>query len=111
MSIIFYLSSQTGPGGPEWQAVVFHIGAYSLLASLLWRGLRGTTEMSRLSAGFIVVTLTMLYGISDEWHQSFTPGRMPDPYDVMVDTVSAVGAVLVLIVISTRLRKDAQIES
>ncbi len=111
MSIIFYLSSQTGPGGPEWQAVVFHIVAYSLLASLLWLGLRGTTEVSRLSAGFIVVTLTMLYGISDEWHQSFTPGRMADPYDVMVDTVSAVGAVLVLIVISTRLRKDAQIES
>ena len=102
MSVIFYLSSQTGPGGPEWQAVVFHIVAYSLLASLYWLGLRGTTDTPKLYAVLIVIVLATLYGISDEWHQSFTPGRRPDPYDVMVDAAAAAGAALALAAISNR---------
>ncbi len=108
MSAIFYLSSQTGPGGPEWQAVVFHIVAYALLASLYWLGLRGTTDTPTLYAVLIVVALATLYGISDEWHQSFTPGRMPDPFDVMVDAAGAAGAALMLALISKRSPKTTE---
>lgn len=30
-----------------------------------------------------------LYGISDEWHQSFVPQRSPDPLDWVADTLGA----------------------
>ncbi len=36
---------------------------------------------------FIAVCFVVLYGMSDEYHQSFTPGRSTDPYDLLADTV------------------------
>jgi VanZ family protein len=30
-------------------------------------------------------TLVFLYALSDEWHQSFTPGRTPKWYDIAYD--------------------------
>jgi VanZ family protein len=29
--------------------------------------------------------ISLLYAISDEWHQSFVEGRKADPLDVLVD--------------------------
>lgn len=40
-------------------------------------------------AAWIAVLLTSFFGISDEWHQSFTPGRRPAIDDWAVDTASA----------------------
>jgi VanZ family protein len=43
------------------------------------------------------VVLSTLYGVSDEWHQSFVPGRSPDVLDVAADAVgSTIGALAVL---------------
>jgi VanZ family protein len=33
--------------------------------------------------------LSFLYGLSDEVHQMFTPGRSPDILDVVADTAGA----------------------
>ncbi|SHE23773.1 hypothetical protein BPUTEOMOX_1817 [methanotrophic endosymbiont of Bathymodiolus puteoserpentis (Logatchev)] len=33
---------------------------------------------------------TSLYGASDEWHQSFVPGRMSDTQDWLADTLGGV---------------------
>jgi VanZ family protein len=42
------------------------------------------------------VAIALLYGITDEWHQSYVPGRSPDVRDVVADTVGAVLAMLVV---------------
>jgi VanZ family protein len=51
--------------------------------------------MKRTSA-VLAVILVFLFGISDEYHQSFTPGREPRFRDVLIDTAGAVLAILAL---------------
>lgn len=34
----------------------------------------------------LAVLITALYGLSDEYHQMFTPGRSSDPLDLLADT-------------------------
>jgi len=64
-----------------------HFIAYGLLGTLIlrtkWVLGRGTRGM------FIAVSVASLYGISDEWHQSFVPGRYPDVVDWIADTLGA----------------------
>ena len=49
----------------------------------------------------ISILVGLVYAISDEIHQGFTPGRTPSPIDVGIDTCGVMfGIVLVLIAIS-----------
>jgi len=45
------------------------------------------------------VLFAMLYGITDEIHQMFTPGRHPDIRDVAADTLGAAAAVGLILVL------------
>lgn len=48
----------------------------------------------------------ILYGASDEWHQSFVPARSAEWHDVMVDAIGVViGALLALCVIRVLQRR------
>jgi VanZ family protein len=44
----------------------------------------------------IAVAIASAYGITDEFHQSFVPGRVPDIADWAVDTAGALTAALLL---------------
>lgn len=64
------------------------------------------SALTMRSAGPAVL-LAMLYGITDEIHQMFTPGRHPDVRDVVADTLgaaAAVGVILLLRVVVGRRR-------
>ncbi len=37
----------------------------------------------------IAIVLATLYGVSDEFHQLFVPGRSADRYDVLADCIGA----------------------
>ncbi|NOY54080.1 MAG: VanZ family protein [Deltaproteobacteria bacterium] len=41
-----------------------------------------------------VILIVVLYGISDEWHQSFVPGRSVEALDVFADALGGVSAVI-----------------
>ena len=93
---IWWLSSQSfsSGGGPWWGFVgnSFHFALFGLLALLLLESCRRAGGWSRAALlGVLIVTVS--YGIIDEWHQSFTPGRSPDPADVCVDLLGAVAAI------------------
>ncbi|MBE0435524.1 MAG: VanZ family protein, partial [Methylomicrobium sp.] len=45
-----------------------------------------------------------LYGISDEWHQSFVDGRSSDVYDWIADTIGAAIALFILYQFTSRSR-------
>ncbi len=100
MGLIFYLSAQPDlPGPPEpWLAELFsniaHFGVYAALAYWWWRALSRGKKLDRASLGLAFV-VSVLYGISDEYHQSFVPGRDPSPLDVLVDAAGAATALWV----------------
>jgi VanZ family protein len=67
---------------------VAHFAVYGLLASLVCRLGRGW----RAAAGGVLVVSA--FGVTDEWHQRFVPGRTCDVKDWMADTGGAVLAVV-----------------
>jgi len=51
----------------------------------------------------IAVTLGAAYGIVDEYHQSFVPGRTADPIDAAVNVLGVLVAVALLMYVQRRL--------
>jgi VanZ family protein len=50
---------------------------------------RGRLSGVTWTAGLAAIVLATMYGVSDEFHQSFVPGRSPDRFDVVADCVGA----------------------
>ena len=65
-----------------------HLGEYAVLSFLLLRALNDGRSVTRRE---IVITLIVaaVYGLSDEWHQTFVPGRNGELWTVGLDTVGA----------------------
>jgi VanZ family protein len=100
MALIFVLSAQSQLPTPEQRWVDFvleksaHFIEYAVLAALILRAL-DPPRTQRRHAFCAVIVITWLFALSDEFHQSFVPGREADWSDVMVDWVGAtIGASL-----------------
>ena len=93
MGLIFWLSSlhtlpKTAPGIGDIQNVLGHFGAYGILAALAFWALTPYLRSTRTRA-LTTMLVVLAYGISDEFHQSFVPGRSPDLKDILVDMMGA----------------------
>jgi VanZ family protein len=91
-AIIFTLSSISQlPSLPEVVSDKgVHGGLYAGFALVILRALaRGRWERVRFLTAFLAVVLAVLYGVSDEVHQSFVPGRTADAADVAADASGA----------------------
>jgi VanZ family protein len=95
MAMLFGLSSlstlPSPPGGFSFYDV--HIAAYAGLGALTARAMaKGTRDVTwRAVLGAIVIST--VYGVSDEFHQRFVPGRSFDVLDMAADALgSVVGA-------------------
>jgi VanZ family protein len=98
LAVIFYLSSRPPGDGadiPHFDKVL-HLVEYGILGGLCARAaaiLRLVAPDSQTIA--LCAALCSLYGASDEFHQSFTPGRVVDVWDWAVDTLGGgLGAAL-----------------
>lgn len=65
-----------------------HLGVYGVLGALAARGLAGVGHGPR-RAFWVALAAAGLFGAVDEWHQSFVPGREPDPRDWAADAAGA----------------------
>lgn len=98
MALIFVASSSSDPPAPPHVSdKLLHLGAYAGLAVTIGRALLGGLSR-RLSwrAAIATLTITTAYGVTDELHQMFVPGRSPDVYDVAADAAGAVAGVIAL---------------
>jgi VanZ family protein len=92
MAMLFTLSSfSTLPSPPRgFSFYDVHIAAYAGLAVVTVRalahGLRDVTWTA--VAGAIVIST--LYGVSDEYHQLFVPGRTFEYADIAADAIGSV---------------------
>ena len=73
---------------------IVHVGEYALLCLLWWRALRTVTSEQRALA--LAVLVSVLYAVSDEYHQSLVPGRNGSPLDVAIDAAGAAATALVV---------------
>ena len=97
MVLIFVVSSLSSPPDPPGPDVSAHALAYAALGVLILRGLANARWQDvTFGLAAAAVGLTALYGLSDEIHQRFVPGRVADVRDLIADTIGAlVGVVLV----------------
>lgn len=88
MAVIFAFSSQHGSGHlPESEILLRklgHVTGYFVLTILLLRALHRAEVAAAMP---IAIGAALAYSISDEWHQSFVPGRTATPVDVGIDGI------------------------
>jgi VanZ family protein len=110
---IFVLSSFPGSAYPATTIVhadkAVHCVLYGTLAALCARGLARSRPSSLLAVWLAAAALATVYGMTDEFHQRFVPGRNSDWADVLADAVGAglgAGATVLLLRRQRRPRSD-----
>lgn len=106
MAAIFYFSAQTGddlnsllPFFQRWFPAMAgfdwgHFAAYFVLGlAFVWALTERPPGVKTMLAA---VLLSLLYGVTDEYHQRFVEGRMPDWKDLRNDGIGASAAMLLL---------------
>ena len=114
MAAIWFVSGTPSPPRLPGSVsdVTAHFLAYGALGAAMLRGVSGA-EWARVGVGgaLLAAALGAAYGVTDEFHQSFVPGRTPELRDVAADALgSAAGAGLVWawsIVLAVRARRHA----
>ena len=97
MGLIFFLSAQpdldSGLGTVDLiLRKLAHMTEYALLTVLWAWALRPVTRLNIAIAAVIAV----LYAASDEYHQTFVPGRAGTIVDVLIDSVGVAIAIALL---------------
>lgn len=92
MAVIFAASSRSLPTYvavlPDWST---HSAAFAALSILCCRALAGGLGAAlRRGDALLAVVFSVAYGVTDEYHQSFVPGRDATAWDVAKDTVGAI---------------------
>ncbi|MEJ2635183.1 MAG: VanZ family protein [Calditrichia bacterium] len=99
--LIFALSSIPNLAGPDlgfrMQDKFYHFTFYGFYGILLALAFYNQNRFPALRRYFLVFTILfgMIYGLSDEIHQYFVPGRQMDFFDLLADSSGvAFGAVI-----------------
>lgn len=71
-----------------------HFTEYAILSLLIWRGWKGYFRV--IPPWWAPVLGCFLYACTDEFHQSFVPGRGAAFTDVLIDTSGALVAMVLL---------------
>jgi VanZ family protein len=98
MFVIFLFSGQ--PHSAAVTGVVFgqfnlpvrklaHASEYAILFLLSRRAFRASEGKSTRLKSLKAIVLCLFYALSDEWHQSFVPGRSASLNDVAIDISGA----------------------
>jgi hypothetical protein len=101
MGVLYWLSSLPGtllPDDPRLYALFYwispsvqntlHVPAYLVLA-WAWCWALGAWLRAPVARGIGAFAIASAYGVFDEWHQSFVPGRYASLTDVALDVAGA----------------------
>jgi VanZ family protein len=96
MGVIFALSAMPSLASPLEPFHDFilrklaHMAEYAVLTGLLFRALR--IHIARKTQVLLIAVLVaILYAFSDEWHQTFVPGREGSLRDIGIDALGIAG--------------------
>ena len=86
-----------------------HFLGYGLLGALVLRAIaRGRWDGLTPGAAALAWVLCAVYGVTDEWHQHFVPGRSPTVDDWIADALGAATAIAGLLAISAVRRRRSR---
>lgn len=105
-AVLYYLSAQPGIDVQPLftgQDKVFHTGAYGVLGFLILGAMKPATRDYSHKQMLLAAGLAGVYGILDEFHQYFVPGRSSDPLDVLADASGGILGVVLMVALTRRL--------
>lgn len=108
---IFAASSTPYPLGvqglPPFVDKVIHAAVFGGFSLVVWMALRYSAPLvSAVRLSLLALLIAALYGLSDEIHQSFVPGRMMDGLDLLADAIGAGLAQAMIVMRSAANRPD-----
>jgi VanZ family protein len=94
IALVFYLSAQSSlpmlsGRFDSLESFAGHFLEYAVLALLLRWALDG---LGVARAALWAFVFAVAYGLTDEFHQHFVPGRHMDPVDLLTDAIGAAAA-------------------
>ena len=98
--VIFYMSSLSSlpEDMPSFWGFdkIIHFIEYYIFGYLIFRCFAGrkSSPLQERQAILLTIGIGVFYSISDEWHQSFVPGRDPSVWDVFSDALGVAFAAL-----------------
>jgi len=111
MALIFYLSSFHKLQASEvgWQDFIFrktaHFTEYFILFVLFFRANSTTFKIKPKSIILWSLALTILYALSDEYHQTFVSGRTGKIFDISIDAIGAAAGAVSIKILPERISK------
>lgn len=84
-AVLFYLSSQPGAQLPTLFGFNDKVGHFLLYATLGAALGYGRVRTPGAVGHWMLLAIGLLYGVSDEFHQAFVPGRTPSLLDLVAD--------------------------
>lgn len=101
MATIWWLSDrETLPTPPGLTSEIWsyagHVGMFGLLALTVWWALGMNSRLLNRERDWYAIGIATAYGVLDEFHQSFVPGRDTSALDVLADFIGATLAVMII---------------
>ena len=94
---IFYFSTLTGgtgtAAGGNWPGRIYHFSVFFLLTFFLFIFIKGKKKINSKYI-FIVLLFAFLFGVLDEIHQIFVPGRDASFRDIFTNSLGMFCAIL-----------------
>lgn len=101
--VIFYFSNQPNLHAgvsPVWDFMLAksaHVTEYFILALLVYRALKiSIVNLGNVKRLYVVGFLSLLYAMSDEFHQTYIIGRTPAIRDIFIDFFGVFLAILII---------------
>ena len=95
---IFYFSSLPQPPfvltSFQWQDKVLHLAAYFAYGITIALAIHVHQSISSKKKMTLIGLIGFLYALSDEFHQSFVPGRTSELGDIIADWIGVISAIM-----------------
>ena len=101
MMLIFIASGTPGDEVPTFEGIDFiikkggHMIGYAMLAIACYLAAYGSNH-NQVRSSVLSLCLAVTYAASDEYHQSFIPGRSATVMDVGIDSAGAIAGVILM---------------
>ncbi len=95
MALLFYLSSRPAPEELKWFPIIarlklVHMIEYGILYLLVRHAIVRTAAYNKREVFVLALMITVLYGLTDEFHQIFVVARTSRLEDVVADGVGGI---------------------